>query len=59
MRDVYVIGVAQTPFGKFLERSIKSLTREAVLGALKDEQVECKQTGILLSGKPKIQGRQE
>ena len=40
MRDVYVIGVAQTPFGKFLDRSVKSLTREAVTGALNDAQVE-------------------
>ena len=36
MRDVYVIGVAQTPFGKFLERNIKSLTEEAVTGAQPD-----------------------
>jgi len=42
MRDVYVIGVAQTPFGKFLERSIKSLTKEAVTGALNDAQIEKK-----------------
>jgi acetyl-CoA acetyltransferase len=40
MRDVYVIGVAQTPFGKFLDRSVKSLTKEAVTGALNDAQVE-------------------
>jgi len=42
MRDVYVIGVAHTRFGKFLERSIKSLTKEAVTGALNDAQVEKK-----------------
>jgi acetyl-CoA acetyltransferase len=40
MRDVYVIGVAHTPFGKFLDRNIKSLTEEAVTGALKDAQVD-------------------
>lgn len=34
MRDVYVIGVGHTAFGKFLERSVKSLTAEAVTAAL-------------------------
>jgi acetyl-CoA acetyltransferase len=33
---VYVIGVGMTPTGKFLERSVKELTREAVEGALAD-----------------------
>ena len=42
MRNVYVIGVAQTPFGKFLERNIKSLTEEAVNGALNDARVDKK-----------------
>ena len=40
MRDVHVIGVGHTRFGKFLERTVKSLTREAVTAALKDAQVE-------------------
>ena len=39
MRDVFVIGIGHTPFGKFLERSIKSLTAEAVTIALKDAQI--------------------
>ncbi len=42
MRDVYVIGVGHTPFGRFLERSIKSLTGEAVSAALKDGGIEKK-----------------
>ena len=40
MRDVFVIGVGHTAFGKFLERNIKSLTEEAVTLALKDAEIE-------------------
>jgi acetyl-CoA acetyltransferase len=40
MRDVYVIGVGHTPFGKFLNRTIKSLADEAVTAALKDAKIE-------------------
>jgi acetyl-CoA acetyltransferase len=40
MRDVYVIGIGHTAFGKFLERSVKSLTAEAVNGALADARIE-------------------
>lgn len=36
MQDVYVVGVGQTPFGRMLDRDIKSLSREAVDGALAD-----------------------
>lgn len=36
MRDVYVIGIGQTRFGKFLDRSVKSLVEEAVGLALAD-----------------------
>lgn len=36
MEDVYVVGVAMTPFGKFLDKSVKDLTREAVGDALAD-----------------------
>ncbi|MCL6479700.1 MAG: hypothetical protein K6T65_15065, partial [Peptococcaceae bacterium] len=34
--DVYIIGVGMTRFGKYLDRSIKDLTREAVEEALLD-----------------------
>lgn len=40
MRDVFIIGIGHTPFGKFLERNIKSLTEEAVGVALKDGKIE-------------------
>lgn len=36
MSDIYVVGVGMTPFGKFLNKSVKDLTREAVSGALTD-----------------------
>lgn len=36
MRDVYVVGIGHTRFGKFLERSIKSLAEEAITAALND-----------------------
>ncbi|MGU3496768.1 thiolase family protein [Xanthobacteraceae bacterium A53D] len=39
MSDVYVVGIGATRFGKFLDRSLKDLTREAVDLALKDAGV--------------------
>lgn len=36
MRDVYVAGVAMTPFGRFPETTIEDLGRTAILGALTD-----------------------
>src|SRR3546814_7028768 len=39
LRPVVVAGVGMTPFGKFLERSVKSLCEEAVKAALDDAGV--------------------
>lgn len=39
MRDVYVAGVAMTPFGRFREATIEELGRTAILGALADAGV--------------------
>ena len=36
MTDVYVVGVGMTQFGRLLDRSVKSLTEEAVAQALSD-----------------------
>ena len=36
MEDVYLVGISMTPFGKFLDKSVKDLTREAVGSALVD-----------------------
>jgi acetyl-CoA acetyltransferase len=39
MRDVYVIGVGMTRFAKFLDRSVKDLTREATENVLADANI--------------------
>lgn len=36
MRDVYVVGVGMTPFGRFLDRPLRSLAEDAVDRVLKD-----------------------
>lgn len=50
MRDVFVIGIGHTAFGKFLERNIKSLAEEAVSLALKDAQIEKEDLGSAFFG---------
>ena len=40
MTDVYVVGVGMTPFGRFLDKSVKQFTREAVTDALADAGVD-------------------
>lgn len=39
MQDIYVVGVGMTPFGKFRDKSIKDMTREAVTAALEDARL--------------------
>jgi acetyl-CoA acyltransferase len=39
MRDVFIAGVAMTPFGRFRETTIEDLGRRAILGALADAGV--------------------
>lgn len=36
MEEIYVVGVGMTPFGRLLEKDIKTLTREATQAALAD-----------------------
>jgi acetyl-CoA acetyltransferase len=36
LRDVFIVGIGMTPFGRFLDRSLTSLTEEAVRLALHD-----------------------
>ena len=50
MREVYVIGIGHTPFGKFLERNIKSLAEEAVTAALADAQIEKRELNAAFFG---------
>ena len=42
MRDVAIVGVGMTRFGKFLDRSMKDLAREAVVAALDSAGMEKK-----------------
>ncbi|WP_109807161.1 thiolase family protein [Sphingosinithalassobacter portus] len=40
MEDIYVVGIGMTPFGRLLDKDIKTLTREAVSAALADAGIE-------------------
>jgi acetyl-CoA acyltransferase len=40
MTDVFVLGSGMTPFGRYLEKSVRDLTREAVTEALQDAGLE-------------------
>ncbi len=42
MRDVAIVGIGMTRFGKHPEKGIKDLVREAVEPALKDAQLNSK-----------------
>ena len=66
MRDVAIVGVGMTRFGKFLERSLKEIGQEAVQNALDDAGVQKKDieaafvgnaTAGLLSGQEMVRGQ--
>jgi acetyl-CoA acetyltransferase len=40
MTEVYICGVGMTPFGRFPEKSVKQLTREAVVAVMEDAGCE-------------------
>lgn len=42
MNDVYIIGVGMIPFGKYIEKSVKTLTAEAVADVLQDADMTVK-----------------
>ena len=46
--DIYIIGVGMTPFGKMLDRSVKSLVAEAVRGAMDDAGAGMADIGLAL-----------
>jgi len=50
MRDVYIIGVGMTAFGKFLETGVKQLAAEAVGGALRDAGIQSEDLGFAAVG---------
>jgi acetyl-CoA acetyltransferase len=50
MREVSIIGVGMTRFGKFLERSMQDLGREAAWNAIEDANVTVKDIGVVYVG---------
>jgi acetyl-CoA acetyltransferase len=50
MRDVAVVGVGMTKFGKFLERSLKDLAGEAVRGALESAGIDKSRIEVAVVG---------
>lgn len=46
MREVAIIGVGMTKFGKFLDKTIKELTRDACWMAVKDANINPREIGI-------------
>ncbi|MGH2945024.1 MAG: thiolase family protein [Solirubrobacteraceae bacterium] len=50
MRDVYIAGVATTPFGRFRDATIEELGRRAILGALDDAGMVQSQVEVAYAG---------
>jgi acetyl-CoA acetyltransferase len=50
MREVSIIGVGMTRFGKFLERSMQDLGREATWNAIEDANVNVRDIGVVYVG---------
>ena len=66
MRSVFVAGVGQTTFGKFLDRSVRSLAQEALALAVDDAGLEAGQIEVtffanalsgLITGQETIRGQ--
>lgn len=50
MEDVYVLGAEMTPFGKFHDRTLRSLAEEATLGVLKSVDMRPNEVGAAFVG---------
>jgi acetyl-CoA acetyltransferase len=50
MREVSIIGVGMTRFGKFLEKSLQDLGREAMWNAIEDANVKARDIGVVYVG---------
>lgn len=50
MRDVFVAGVAMTPFGRFQHETIETLGRAAILGALADASINQADVEVAYAG---------
>ncbi len=66
MNNVFVAGIGQTPFGKFLERGVRSLAEEALAAAVADSGIEAGHIGAtyfanalsgLITGQETIRGQ--
>jgi acetyl-CoA acyltransferase len=66
LRKVVVAGIGQTVFGKFLDRSVRSLAEEALQQALKDAGIDASRIGVvyfanalsgLITGQETIRGQ--
>jgi acetyl-CoA acyltransferase len=66
MRKVVVAGIGQTVFGKFLDRTVRSLAEEALQQALKDAGLDASRIGVvyfanalsgLITGQETIRGQ--
>jgi acetyl-CoA acyltransferase len=66
VRKVVVAGIGQTVFGKFLDRSVRSLAEEALQHALKDAELDASRIGVvyfanalsgLITGQETIRGQ--
>lgn len=50
MREVAVIGAGMTPFGRFPEKTVHDLGREAIVDALKDAGMDIRQVQAIYAG---------
>ena len=50
MRDVYIIGVGMTPFGKHMDKNMKSLAAEAINKALEHAGITQKEIQTAVVG---------
>lgn len=60
MSVIYVVGVGMTPWGKFLDQSVKDLARSAVVGALADAGIERREIEVAYfanAGQSAIEGQ--
>jgi acetyl-CoA acyltransferase len=66
MRKVVVAGVGQTAFGRFLDRTVRSLAEEALASALEDARLDAERIGVtffanslsgLITGQETIRGQ--
>ncbi|KQX19624.1 MULTISPECIES: thiolase family protein [unclassified Sphingomonas] len=48
--DIWIIGAAMTPFGRFADKDLIDLAAEAALGALSDAQISMGDVGVLALG---------